>query len=154
MIGEPVEERPGGATLPTACVRLELSRERLRQALLEVSGAAGDATGRQPSAWLQGLAALPGAGILIEALRTWWAKHPLHLAGELGVDAARAVLQPLARSHPLALVLGALLLGGVLAWARPWRWILKPAWLAGLGLQLLHETLAQARRPVNRPAAP
>lgn len=103
---------------------------------------------------LQDLAALPGAGILIEALRTWWAKHPLHLAGQVGIEAARAVLQPLARNHPLALLLGALLLGGVLARARPWRWILKPAWLTGLGLQLFYETLAQARRPANRPAAP
>jgi hypothetical protein len=153
-MGTPVEARAGGVTLRTACERLDLSRERLRQALLEGSAAAGDATGRQRPAWLQDLAALPGAGILIEALRTWWARHPLQLAGQVGVEAARAVLQPLARSHPLALLLGALLVGGVLAWARPWRWILKPAWLAGLGLQLFHETLAQARRPVNRPAAP
>lgn len=145
-------------TLPTACERLVLSRERLRHALLEGSPAAGEAArpgaSRPPSAWLQDLAALPGAGIVIEALRAWWGKHPLRLASQVGAHAARSVLQPIAHSHPLALVVGALLLGGALACTRPWRWILKPVWFAGLGPQLFYETLAQARRQVNRPAAP
>jgi len=156
-MGTPLQERHG-ATPPTACERLVLSRERLRRALQAGPDAAGDATrpgaDRSPSAWLQNLAALPGAGIVIEALRAWWAKHPLRLTGQVGVEAARSVLQPIARSHPLALVVGALFVGGALAWTRPWRWILKPAWLAGLGPQLLYETLVQARRPVNRPAGP
>lgn len=148
------------AALPSACERLVRSRERLRLALQQ--GATGSATPpgsgagtRQgPSAWLQDLAALPGAGIVIDAVRAWWAKHPLRLGGQAGAEAVRSVLQPIARSHPLALALGALLLGGVLAWTRPWRWILKPAWFAGLGPELFLQALAHAHHPAGRPVAP
>jgi hypothetical protein len=41
------------------------------------------------------------------------------------------------------LVLGALVLGGMLAWSRPWRWILKPALFAGLMAQLSAKLMAQ-----------
>lgn len=160
-MGTPAQAR-AGAALPTACERLVLSRERLRVALQQGSAGAGGTAwpgpgaepgGGQP-AWLRHLAALPVAGIVIDAWRAWWAKHPLRVAGEMGVEAARSVLQPMARSHPLALVLGALLLGGALAATRPWRWLLKPAWFAGLWPQLFLQTLSHARRPVGRPAAP
>lgn len=157
--GAPARESVAAA-LPTACERLVLSRERLRLALQQ--GASGGAarpgpgadTRQGPSAWLQNLAALPGAGIVIDAVRAWWAKHPLRLAGQVGAEAVRSVLQPVARNHPLALVLGALLLGGVLAWTRPWRWILRPAWFTGLWPELFLQTLAHARHPASPPAVP
>ncbi len=164
VTGAPGEESAATAvpaTLPTACERLVRSRERLRVALQQGSAAGGASrpgpgadAGQGPSAWLQSLAALPGAAIVIDAVRDWWAKHPLHLAGEMGAEAARSVLRPVALRHPLALVLGALLLGGVLAWTRPWRWILKPAWFAGLWPELFFQTLAHLRHPAGRPAAP
>jgi hypothetical protein len=161
-MGPPAQAR-ASAALPTACERLVLSRERLRRALPQGSAAAGGTTwpgsGAEPGgglpAWLSNLAALPGAGIVIDAWRAWWAKHPLRVAGEVGVEAVRSVLQPIARSHPLALVLGALLLGGVLAATRPWRWILKPAWFAGLWPQLFLQNLSHhARSSAGRPGVP
>jgi hypothetical protein len=45
-------------------------------------------------------------------------------------------LRPLAKRHPLALVLGAGLLGAGLVLARPWRWRKAPGWIAPLAAML------------------
>lgn len=131
----------------TASDRLALSRERLRSAMLasrKAKGAASNGPGGAASAaWLGTLKTIPGAGIVIEALSGWWAQHPLRLASRVAADAAKAAFQPLAQRHPLVLMLGALLLGGVLARRLPWRWLLKPALLAGLAPQLLSKAMAQ-----------
>ncbi len=80
--------------------------------------------------------------VLVEAVSSWWMQHPLHVASTLVVDTTRAVVQPLARRNPMGLVVGALLVGGLLAWSRPWRWVLKPALFAGLWSQLLSKGIA------------
>ena len=51
-------------------------------------------------------------------------------------EAANAVAKPMAQRHPVPLALAAVAFGGLLAYSRPWRWILKPALLAGLLAQL------------------
>ena len=51
--------------------------------------------------------------------------------------------QTVVLTRRLAMVLGAVVLGGVLAWSRPWRWILKPALFAGLLAQLSAKLVAQ-----------
>lgn len=50
--------------------------------------------------------------------------------------AARHALGVAAEQHPLALVGGALLAGAVLARVRPWRWLLRPALVAGIASQV------------------
>lgn len=140
---------PLNPAAPTAAARLDLSRERLRRALLGDAGTNGDGPGR-PSmantpAWIASLKALPGVGLLVEAAEAWWSRHPLHLAGTIAVTAADAVLKPIAQRHPLRLVLGAAAFGGLLAWSRPWRWVVAPALFAGLVPQLLSAALRVPR---------
>jgi len=62
-------------------------------------------------------------------------------------SAARAALRPTAQRHPLGLMLGALLMGGLLVWSRPWRWLLGPALSAGWMPQLLLWAITQ--RPIR-----
>ena len=112
-----------GLRLPAA-QRLAASRERMRVSMT-----------RQP-------AAADGTGPVLDALKDWWAAHPLHVAGVVAADAAKTLIGPVAQRHPIALVAGALLLGGALVWAKPWRGILKPALLAGLLPQLLSKAMA------------
>ena len=135
----------------TATDRLTLSRERLRSAMLARSASKGTASNRiagaASSAWLASLKTIPGAGVLIEALDSWWSQHPLRLASMVAADAVKAGIQPLAQRHPLSLMLAALLLGGTLARSRPWRWLLKPALFAGLMPQLLSKAIAQLPAP-------
>jgi hypothetical protein len=140
MTAEPADER-------TPSERLAQSRERLRQALSGATSASGASSSPgRPAAWWQGLAALPGAGIAIDAVQQWWARHPLRATTQIAFSAARGAVQPIAQHHPWALVLGAGLIGGLLAWRRPWSWVLKPALFAGLAQQLLISSLkAQVR---------
>jgi hypothetical protein len=125
--------------------RLALSRERLRQAMSELSAPQGEAENRGAGgrvlAWLDGLKSIPGAGIAIDAVRGWWRHNPLRIAGMAGADAAHTIVEPMARRNPLTLVLGAFLLGGLLAWGRPWRWIVKPALFAGLLPPLIYKAM-------------
>jgi len=107
-----------------AAQRLAASRERLRVSMT-----------RQP-------AAPDSTGPVLDALKDWWAAHPLHVAGVVASDAAKTLIGPLAQRHPIALVAGALVLGGLVIWAKPWRGILKPALLAGLLPQLLSKAMA------------
>lgn len=135
---------------PSPAERLVLTRERLRLAL---HGAGSD----KPAAdapgvpWLKSLAAIPGADAVVATAARWWAQHRLNVASKAVSDATQAVVQPLAQRHPLGLVLGALLLGSLLAWSRPWRWFLTPALFAGLLPRLL-STLLERQRP--KPAHP
>jgi len=135
----------------TASERLALSRERLRRAMSEISAPEAEAESRgargRPLAWLDSLKSIPGAPIVIDAVRGWWRHNPLRVAGMAGADAAQAVIEPMARRNPLTLILGAFLLGGLLAWSRPWRWIVKPALFSGLLPRFFYK--ATTRVPVE-----
>jgi len=139
----------------TPSERLAQSRERLRQALSGPSSTPGESSAGRPAPWWQSLAALPGAGIVIDAVEQWWARHPLRVTAQIALDAARGAVQPIAQRHPWALVLGAGLVGGLLVGRRPWGWVLKPALFAGLLQQLLISSLkAQAQVVARQDAAP
>jgi hypothetical protein len=140
---------------PSPIERLARSREQLRHALGGTSSTSQTQAAPGPGrAWWHELRALPGAGIMVDAVQQWWTRHPLRATTLIAVDAAQAVVQPLARSHPLALVTGAFVVGALLAWRRPWGWNLKPALFAGLVPQLLIASLkAQAQQaPTPRKA--
>ena len=132
--------------------RLAESRARLRHAMQVLakppqrasSSGSGSLFGATGTAWLDSLKSAPGVSIIVEAVSSWWMRHPLRLASGVAIDAARAVLQPVAQKNPAALVLGALVFGAVVAWTRPWRWIARPALLAGLFPQVLSKVIAHA----------
>ena len=131
---------PANIHKPSATARLALSRERLRTVMLERSAPkrkaeAQRAAGAAPSL-LDRLKDIPGAGVMIDAVSSWWSNHPLHAVGVLAAGAARASMQPLAQRNPVGLVLLAAVLGAALVWSRPWRWLLKPALFAGLVPQI------------------
>ena len=135
------EPRP----LPPA-ERLAVSRERLRQSMLATAGsrpkdeASSSGTANK---LLETLGAIPGASIVIDAVRSWWSQNPMRVASLVAADAAKTMLRPMAQRNPLGLVLGAALVGGLIVWARPWRGILKPTLLAGLLPQLVSKAMAQ-----------
>ncbi len=121
------------SAVPSACERLAQSRERLRFALghADSGSAAGSAAGEAGTPhWLAGASATPEVSLLVDLVQSWWRKQPLHVVLTLAVQAATAALQPTAQRHPYRLVLGAAVLGGVLALVRPWRWISSTAVLA------------------------
>lgn len=137
----------GGETQQSPAVRLAHSRERLREALREAAvtrrGASAARAASPAGAWLDSLKSIPGAGVIIETLSSCWARHPLRIAGGVAEDAANAALRPYAQRHPLALVAGAMLVGALFVWARPWHGLLKPALFAGLLPQLFVRAMAQ-----------
>lgn len=73
------------------------------------------------------------------------------MAGVIAATTADAVLEPVAQRHPWRLVLGAAALGGLLAWSRPWRWVVVPALFAGLVPQLLSAALRAPPAGVDPP---
>jgi len=137
----------------TPAERLALSRDKLRHALAGTAEADASTGSSFNRPWWQELRALPGAGIVIEAVQQWWARHPVRAPALLALNTAQAVVQPLARKHPLALVAGAFVVGGLLVWRRPRGWILKPALFAGLLPQLLIASLKShsQHRPRSAP---
>lgn len=87
------------------------------------------------------LKSFPIAAIVIETVEHWWAEHPLHTAGIVAEEASRKFVAPMARKNPYALVLGSVVVGAMLALTRPWRWLIRPALLAGLVPQLATQAL-------------
>ena len=131
------------AATSTAIERLVQSRARLREAMLGKTGTAGVASGRKAVPdWLRKLKSVPLVAVVTEALGSWWMQHPLRAASAVAAETASALVQPLARRNPIWLALGALALGGLLVWARPWRRVVKRALFAGLWSQLLSKGIA------------
>lgn len=134
--------------VPALAERLAQSRERLRQALNRAPDEAGarpqQTTGAAAPWWVE-LKSLPGAAIVIEAAQQWWARHPLRVTVLAAINAVQVVARPVAQRHPFSLVLGAMVVGALLAWQRPWRLAFAPALWAGLLPQLLVTSLARAQ---------
>ena len=107
--------------------RLALSREQMRRFLLGESPTPTGA-GTSPNA-------KPDSLPWLDAVRAIGA-------------AAGVALQPVAQQHPLRLAGAAVLAGGLLAWSRPWRWLLRPAVYAGIAAQITSRVIA--RVPLER----
>jgi hypothetical protein len=86
----------------------------------------------EPPRWLKSLESLPVVAAVLDAVRDWWSHHPMRLVTLVANDAGKSLIRPVAKRHPIALVVAALLVGGVLARTRPWRGLVKPALFAGL----------------------
>lgn len=137
----------------TPAERLTLSRERLRAAMSHIKapagsgGPSGTATGKK-SVGIDLLdllkLAVPSAGLVINTVTQWWEGHRLQASGNLVEGVVGELLRPLAKRHPLTLVAGAVALGAVLVWVRPWRWALKPRVLTTWGPTLLSSAIASS----------
>ena len=114
-------------SLPTsdAVSRLDASRHQLQRALRTASQ-------ERPA----------DADLTADVVRGWWIGHPWRVGSEAALGVANALLRPVAQRHPLRLVAGAVLVGGLLAWSRPWRWSVRPGGLVtGLCRQLAQEAV-------------
>jgi hypothetical protein len=118
-----------------AVIRIETSRARLRLAMLPPPPTAKGAPETTRSWWSR-MSRIKTISAVVESVEAWWANHPLRPVAGVAVEASDAVIQPLAKRHPLALVGVAALAGASLVWSRPWRWALRSALFAGLLPQL------------------
>lgn len=132
-----------------ASAKLAVSRERLRLAMTPTRSARraprphtgpGQPVSQVPL--LDKVRRFPGAALIAETLEMWWLRHPMRSAVLIAGEASRALIRPVAQRHPFQLVLVALAAGAVLAWSRPWRWIVRPAFFAGLLPQLVSRVVA------------
>jgi hypothetical protein len=134
-----------------ASQRLVQSRAGLRRALRDQTHASDSNRGslgqNDVLALLTGMRDMPGADVIVQALKTWWMQHPLRAASAIAWDSAKAALQPVVKRHPVALMAAAVAVGGVLAMTRPWRWVFKPALFAAVLPQILSSILAAQPPP-------
>jgi len=118
-----------------ALARLTLTRERLRQAMAPPAREAGrddrEGVGGMASGLVDRLKSLPGVDLLMDALDSWWARHPLRTVGVVAAEASRKLAVPVAERQPYALLLGAMGVGALLVLLKPWR-LMRPALFAGL----------------------
>jgi hypothetical protein len=141
---------------PTAQARLARSRSNITQWLGDDAKARNTAerNGRPGLLhWLKGLSGHPLAAFTIDALTDRWARHPLHATVQMAEVAAAETVAPLVRRHPALVLGGAAVAGALLVRARPWRWLLRPALVAGLASQLASQWLRHlnATRPDGKP---
>ena len=133
-----------------ACARLAQTRAQLRTAIRAQLELAKPAPGWQPTGWIGSLwhrlQVIPGARGLVQGVNDWAARSPLAVAGLLAVDALNAAVRPIAQRHPVQLVCGAFVLGGLLTWSRPWRRVFTPALAAAVLPQLLSKVIGAVPR--------
>jgi hypothetical protein len=157
----------GPASAPGECAALD-HLARTRHHLREALPASHPAATRTPAPSASGAGSAPtgahtgtAASELRQALATAWQQHPLHQGAELAAGLARLALQGAAERHPLGLVVGAGLLGMVVARSQPWRYLIRPALRSGWPARLALDVLAQvpmrswvAALAANAPAPP
>ena len=123
-----------------ALARLTLTRERLRHAMAPPAPEAGrddrEGLGGMASGLVDRLKNLPGIDLLMDALDSWWARHPLRTVGVVAAEASRKLAVPVAERQPYALLLGAMGVGALLVLLKPWR-LMRRALFAGLVPALL-----------------
>ena len=114
-----------------AAIHIEMTRERLRRAMLPAP-APEEAAPDEAQPLFDRIKHFPVIGVVLEALDGWWSNHPLRPVAQVAIEASNAVVQPLAKRSPLVLVIGAAAVGAALVWSRPWRWLFGSALFAGL----------------------
>lgn len=119
--------------------RLAHSRVRLLEALRPSGAAAGASREPRPAS----LPSSSGAALLLELAQAWWSEQPWPAALGAAALAARTLLRPLARQHPVMLVLGAGLAGVALVRLRPAIGLRLPGLWAGVVPPLVRAALAR-----------
>ncbi len=127
----------------TAVERLARSRERMSFWLADDDGSARSHANGSIEADRAKHEPLSVGGIVGEVVGEWWAEHPLHTSATLAIAASRSAIVPLVRRHPAAVLGSAAVVGAVLVWARPWRWLLRPALILGIASQLAARTMTR-----------
>jgi len=131
----------------SAAERLALTRAQLRSAMMEIAhptprpSMLGEGMGDWFHQLLGRARSLPGASIVIESVESWWREHPLHTAAVIAGEASKAFVRPIAQRNPQTLLIGVAALGAVLALARPWRWLIRPALFMGIVPKLMSHAL-------------
>ena len=144
----PTFEASDAETGASARERLAQSRQRMSYWLLDEEHAASE-PGSDPGSTNDShrphdSVGNPVAAIAIDVMTEWWNQHPLHASASLAGAAARGAIVPLVRRHP-AVVLGvAAIAGAVLVRSRAWRWLLRPALVAGIASQIASRFLSRA----------
>ena len=131
----------GASATTLACERLQRSRERVHRVLR--ANALASAAGASSLPWLEGLKRIPGFDVVLAALRAWWSEQPFHKAVMRTEARANAALQPLAQRAPLGMLAGAAVMGGLVVWLRPWRWLPASAVLGAVAPNLLGKMFTQ-----------
>ncbi len=131
---------------------LARTRERLREALPASHSSPARPAPVGSSAPADGSNAAPTAADNLRlALSQAWQGHPVHQGTALAASLARLALQGAAERNPLGLVVGAGVVGMVLARSQPWRFLIKPAMRTGWPIRLALGVLTQV--PLHRWAA-
>ena len=140
--------KPPVAIELTAADRLTASRARLRDAMMSIShppprssSSGSGFLNHLPEELLAGARKLPGAALVIDAVRAWWRQHPLRPAGAMAEEAARNIVVPMVQRNPIAFVGSALVIGALMVASRPWRWLLRPALFVGIVPQLVAQVM-------------
>ena len=126
----------------SAVERLARSRERMSFWLADDDGS-GHANGSGSDLDPAPHATVSVGGIVGEVVGEWWAEHPLHTSATLALAASRSAIVPMVRRHPAAVLGSAAVVGAALVWARPWRWLLRPALILGIASQLAARTMTR-----------
>jgi hypothetical protein len=126
----------------SAAARLARSRERMSFWLAEDNGSSR-ANGRSDAIDHAPHAPASVGGIVGEVVGEWWAEHPLHTSATLALAASRTAIVPMVKRHPAAVLGSAAAVGAALVWARPWRWLLRPALILGIASQLAARTMTR-----------
>ena len=127
----------------TAGERLARSRERMSFWLADDDGSARSRANGSIEPGHVHHEPLSVGGIVGEVVGEWWADHPLHTSATLAIAASRSAIVPLVRRHPAAVLGSAAVVGAALVWARPWRWLLRPALILGIASQLAARTMTR-----------
>lgn len=135
------------STVLGATERLNQSRRLLREHMQALNASASEAlenAHRPPGAWLAALTAIPVLGPVIESVSTWWAQHPLRVVAGVFASSTATAAKPMTQTRPWTVLLMAVAIGGVLAWARPWRFAwLRRAVYAGVLPQLVSTVISR-----------
>jgi hypothetical protein len=138
-------ETPGGAREVPVMTNGELSpRERLTQSRQRISvwlEEDRDAPHAQMRSHNEGTH--PVTAILKDVLSEWWRHHPLYTSVNITGDAARDAIVPLVRRYPIVVLGVAAVAGALLVRSRAWRWVVRPAVVAGLASQIVARAVSQ-----------